>query len=666
MPSTYSPDLRIELIANGEQSGTWGQTTNNNLGTLIEDAIAGKTSVTTIISPYTLTAINGAADESRAAALELNTSTGANYVVIVPTVTKLYVVDNVNATWSVEVKTASGTGITVPPSKTMLLRCDGTNVVEQIDYVVSNFGVGGNLAVGAALSVGTDLTVGGDTTFGNRLSGTYIQTTTTVTVSITSHGYVNGETVAFINTSGLGVSGAYVITVINANSFSFTSGVSQSTSGNCLTTNDGITLNGVVTPGVIIEGSSTLPSLRVTQTGTGVAILVEDSANPDTTPFAVNASGSVGIGTPSPTQLLDITADSTAITQLSRYSTDTSSAAALIRKSRGTLAAPTIVVDGDTAGVIDFQGYDGAAFQSLAQISAAVDGTLGANDTPGRLVISTTPDGSTTGIERVRVNNAGNVIIGSGEASGTVAGNTLRAPNCTGTNVAGTNLTIQAGNGTGTGGSGFITLQTAVPSTTGSTANTMVDRLKLSNGVMIGKAFDMDYGVVPVEQFYSLGSNYVGANVNTAQSLFGVGVNLAANTIYEFEMVFTLLKTAGTLAHTISLLNNIGSGSINNINYMVLGNFRANAIPASVDAPDVLLYSQVATATVVTLGSNATNLNFRSVVKGLISIGTAGKWTPQYQLSVAPGGAYTTLAGSYVKIKPVAAAGAGVNTGGWS
>jgi hypothetical protein len=617
-------------------------------------------SVTTATSPYALTALDGVADQARCAALQLNTSTGANYVVNVPAVTKLYVVENVNATWSVEVKTASGTGITVPPLKTVLLRCDGTNVVEQLDYVAGSF------SIGTALAVSTDLTVGGDTTFGNRLSGTYIQTTTTVTVSITSHGYVNGETVAFINTSGLGVSGAYVITVINANSFSFTSGVSQSTSGNCLTTNDGVTLNGVVTPGVIIEGSSTLPSLRVTQTGTGVAILVEDSANPDTTPFAVNSAGSVGIGTASPTQLLDITADTTAITQLSRYSTDTSSAAALIRKSRGTLAAPTIVVDGDTAGVIGFQGYDGAAFQSLAQISVAVDGTPGANDMPGRVVISTTPDGSTTGVERVRVNNAGNVIIGSGEASGTVAGNTLRAPNRTGTDVAGTNLTIQAGNGTGTGGSGFITLQTAVPSTTGSTANTMVDRLKLSNGVMVGKALNMDYGVIPVEQFYSLNSNYVGSNVNTVQSLFGVGVNLAANTIYEFEMVFVLQKTAGGTTHFISLLNNIGSGSINNINYMVLGNFRASTTPSSVDGPDVLLYSQVATATAVTATTNVTNVNFRSVVKGLISIGTAGKWTPQYQLSVAPGAAYTTLAGSYVKIKPVAAAGAGVNTGGWS
>ena len=149
MPSTYSTDLRIELIANGEQSGTWGTTTNINLGTIIEDAISGRASVTTATSPYTLTAINGAVDEARCAALELNTSTGANYTVIVPTVTKLYVVDNLNANHSATVKTASGSGVVVPPLKTVLLRCDGTNVVEQLDYVAGNFSVGGTASAAA-------------------------------------------------------------------------------------------------------------------------------------------------------------------------------------------------------------------------------------------------------------------------------------------------------------------------------------------------------------------------------------------------------------------------------------------------------------------------------------------------------------------------------------
>lgn len=147
MPSQYSTDLRIELIQTGEQSGTWGTTTNNNLGTLIEDAIAGMASVTTNISPYTLTAINGAADQARCAALQLQTTTGANFIVVVPTVTKLYVVKNVDTTYSVTVKTAAGSGVIVPPLKTALLRCDGTNVVEQLNHVVDNFSLGGTLSV---------------------------------------------------------------------------------------------------------------------------------------------------------------------------------------------------------------------------------------------------------------------------------------------------------------------------------------------------------------------------------------------------------------------------------------------------------------------------------------------------------------------------------------
>lgn len=158
MPSSYNNNLRLEMIATGEQSGTWGQTTNTNLGTLLVDAITGKTSITSSSSPYTLTALNGAADESRAAALELN-CTGANFEVIVPTVTKLYVVENVNATDSVTVKTASGSGVTVPPLKSALVRCDGTDVVEQLDYVVGGFGVGGAATFGSTVTLDADPTL---------------------------------------------------------------------------------------------------------------------------------------------------------------------------------------------------------------------------------------------------------------------------------------------------------------------------------------------------------------------------------------------------------------------------------------------------------------------------------------------------------------------------
>jgi len=163
MPSSYNNNLRLEIIATGEQSGTWGETTNTNLGTLIVDAITGKTSITSSSSPYTLSALNGTADQSRAAALELN-CTGANFIVIVPTVTKLYVVENVNATDSVQVKTASGSGITVPPLKTVLLRCDGTNVVEQLDYIAGSFEVNGATTFSGASTFGSTVTLDADPT----------------------------------------------------------------------------------------------------------------------------------------------------------------------------------------------------------------------------------------------------------------------------------------------------------------------------------------------------------------------------------------------------------------------------------------------------------------------------------------------------------------------
>lgn len=154
MPSTYSPDLRIELIANGEQSGTWGSTTNSNLGTIIEDAISGLASVSVISANQALVALNGAEDQARCAAVSLTTTTTAAFSVYVPPVTKLYVINNASiytatiyCSTVLGNTTAAGTGVAIPAGKTVLVRADGTNVVEQLNHVVGAFGVGGALTV---------------------------------------------------------------------------------------------------------------------------------------------------------------------------------------------------------------------------------------------------------------------------------------------------------------------------------------------------------------------------------------------------------------------------------------------------------------------------------------------------------------------------------------
>jgi microcystin-dependent protein len=174
MPSSYSPDLRIELIANGEQSGTWGTTTNVNLGTLIEDAIAGLASVSVTTANQALTAVNGGADQARCAAVSLTTTTAAAFNVYVPPVPKLYVINNASA-YAATIfcstvlgnTTAAGTGVAVPANRSVLLRSDGTNIVEQLNHVVGNFGVSGTATIATA-SI-TTATVTGTTTLQNAL-----------------------------------------------------------------------------------------------------------------------------------------------------------------------------------------------------------------------------------------------------------------------------------------------------------------------------------------------------------------------------------------------------------------------------------------------------------------------------------------------------------------
>jgi hypothetical protein len=168
MPSTYSPDLRIELIANGEQSGTWGTTTNVNLGTLIEDAIAGLASVSVTTANQALTASNGSADQARCAAVSLTTTTLAAFNVYVPPVPKLYVINNASA-YAATIycstvlgnTTAAGTGVAVPAGKSVLLRSDGTNIVEQLNHIVGNFTFGGNVSVTGTTTLQDDLILGG-------------------------------------------------------------------------------------------------------------------------------------------------------------------------------------------------------------------------------------------------------------------------------------------------------------------------------------------------------------------------------------------------------------------------------------------------------------------------------------------------------------------------
>jgi hypothetical protein len=180
MASTYS-NLKIELIGTGDQSGTWGTTTNINLGTAIEEAITGSADVTFASADVTLTLTNtNASQPARNLRLNLvgNVSTTQN--LIVPAIEKQYIINNTLGS-AITVKNATGTGVSVPAGKSIIVFNTGSNVVEVV----------------TALASGTVIPIANGGT--GSTSTTYCSLTTNVTGTLP---IANGGTGATTFTSG--------------------------------------------------------------------------------------------------------------------------------------------------------------------------------------------------------------------------------------------------------------------------------------------------------------------------------------------------------------------------------------------------------------------------------------------------------------------------------
>lgn len=136
MASTYSP-LKIELITTGEQSGTWGSTTNVNLGTAVSEAITGSADVTFANADVTLTLTDtNGTQTARNLRLRLTGTTGGARNLIVPAIEKQYIVQNDTAN-TVTIKNATGTGVAIPSSVSAIVFNDGTNITSAGTYSTS-------------------------------------------------------------------------------------------------------------------------------------------------------------------------------------------------------------------------------------------------------------------------------------------------------------------------------------------------------------------------------------------------------------------------------------------------------------------------------------------------------------------------------------------------
>lgn len=491
MASTFSPLLRIELIGAGEQAGAWNNTTNTNLGTLIEQAIAGSTSVSLDSTTYNLgsnEAINfGASDIQRNMAITFTGDPGGDVTVTIPATSKLYFIRNsTSGTASLKLKTAAqllANAVVVPNGKTMIVGCDGTNAVVGINSLPASSTIGSDII---ATVSGTETLTNKTLTapkfadngfisdphanemlaFDTLASGlipddknSYLSvsngpsalvvtgasgngTTATVTYNAGNSTQVPvGAAVTIAAVSPAGYNGTYTVTASSAGSVSYTNSTTATySSGGTVSiepaiaavgTNSNIDINlvpkgtGVVrfkgSP-IATDGSNTFtssqvisvtndtnPALLITQLGTGEALRVEDSTNPDATPFVVTASGNVGIN--GSTTAAELTIGGTQQNRLWLDAFGTTNRQLFVR-ANGTAAAKTIVASGESVGSNNFFGYDGVGNIELANIVATVDGTPGTNDMPGRLTFATTADGASSPTERFRIGSAGQLGIG--------------------------------------------------------------------------------------------------------------------------------------------------------------------------------------------------------------------------------------------------------------
>ena len=209
MATTYSTSLKLALIGDGDQSGIWGQTTNTNLGTLLEQAITGVQSITMVDANYTLTNFNGVTNEARNAVLVVTGTNNAIRDLIPPVVEKLYtIVNNTTGGFAIRVIGGSGTGVNIPNGATCLVYCDGTNFVNGLSGTASNFTVNGTLTATNVSGNGVALTA---INASNVTSGTLVNARTTASSS-------NGASTIVLRDSN----GSFAGNVVTGSSFSTT------------------------------------------------------------------------------------------------------------------------------------------------------------------------------------------------------------------------------------------------------------------------------------------------------------------------------------------------------------------------------------------------------------------------------------------------------------
>jgi trimeric autotransporter adhesin len=280
MASTYSA-LKIQLMATGENSGTWGNVTNDNLGVAIEEAIAESADVTFSGSNVSITLSDtNASQEARNLRLNLTgTSVASTQALTVPDIEKPYIVNN-GLTDDVEVKNSTGANVTVPAGKTMWVYSTGAGVVDAMNAGENLTGLNAtNVSSGTlsnarttASSSNSASTIVARDASGNFASNQITSVNVNASSQVTAVGFMRGkfsdDVVALGNTGAattinLAAGTVFTATLTDNCTFTFANPNGTASTGSSFTlilTNDATPSRSIVWPATVQYSDGTVPA----------------------------------------------------------------------------------------------------------------------------------------------------------------------------------------------------------------------------------------------------------------------------------------------------------------------------------------------------------------------------------------------------------------------
>ncbi len=474
MASTYVNDLRLNEMATGDASGTWGTTTNTNLELIGEALGFGTEAITTNADTHTTTVADGATDPGRAMYLKYTgTLDSACTITIAPnTISRMHFIENgTSGSQNIIISQGSGANITIPPGDTKAVYLDGAGSgAAVVDAFASLNTV--DLKVEDDLTVTDDVSIGGATTIGGVLDITDTTDSSDATGDTGALRTEGGASIAkklFVGTDldVDGTSNLDVVDIDGAVDMASTLGVSG-----VLTANAGVVVDNITIDGTEIDLSSGDLTLDVAgdiildadgehihfdHAGTRVGnidlgsngITLRASVSDADMVFRVNDGGSeivaltidssdagraifpTGVLIHDTTALANTTFDARDVDNVTslnvqnngatiqRSQSATAAPTLVFNKARGSLGSESNVADGDFTGSVTFRGYHGSGFHQTATIESKVSGTPGdSSDMPGALLFATSNDGSATPTSRMELDQTGQMTLKGGATTG--------------------------------------------------------------------------------------------------------------------------------------------------------------------------------------------------------------------------------------------------------